>query len=408
MKASWLIAIPLMIGLLAACGGGGGGGGFVPIHSPTATPTPAPPAGNVQSMSVDLGPNGNLVNGAFTSVTVCVPNTANCQTIPNVLLDTGSFGLRLLGSALNPTLTLPRQTDGSGDAIAECGFFGSLFTWGPVATADIEMADEAASSIPVQIISPSGFTTAPTACINSGLPQADSLATLRANGILGVGVFVQDCGTDCTTNGSSNPGFYYACAGSSCSVTTQSEANQVQNPISSFSGDDNGLIIELPSVPAGGAKSVTGSLVFGIGTQSNNQLGTAQVFTTDSNGNVTTTFGGNSYGTTYIDTGSNALFFLSTAATGIPECSGGGFYCPASSENLSAQIEGQNSATATVDFTIANANNLFSTNNAVFNDLGGPFSQGFDWGLPFFLGRNVFVAIDGQTTPAGSGPYFAF
>ena len=408
MKASWLIAIPLMVGLLAACGGGGGGGGggFVPIRTPTATPTPTPPAGNVQSISVDLGPNGNLINGVFTSVTVCIPNTVNCQTIPNVLLDTGSFGLRLLGSAL--TLALPRQTDAGGGTISECAFFGSFFTWGPVATADIEMSDEAASSVPVQIVSPSGFTGAPTACVNGGLPQADSLSTMRANGVLGVGVLVQDCGSDCTSDSSN--GLYFTCTGSSCSGTTQSLANQVQNPISSFAGDNNGLIIELPSVPAGGAKSVTGSLVFGIGTESNNGLGSAQIFTTDSNGNVITTFGGNSYGTTFIDTGSNALFFLNTAATGIPECGGPelGFYCPNGTVNETAQIKGQNSATATIDFNIESAVALFSTNNAVFDDLGGVFPQGFDWGVPFFLGRNVFVAIDGQSTPGGSGPYFAF
>ena len=30
------------------------------------------------------------------------------------------------------------------------------------------------------------------------------------------------------------------------------------------------------------------------------------------------------------------------------------------------------------------------------------------WGLPFFFGRTVFTAIEGQTTPGGVGPYFAF
>jgi hypothetical protein len=33
---------------------------------------------------------------------------------------------------------------------------------------------------------------------------------------------------------------------------------------------------------------------------------------------------------------------------------------------------------------------------------------GFDWGLPFFFGRTVYTAIEGQSTPAGVGPYFAF
>jgi hypothetical protein len=32
----------------------------------------------------------------------------------------------------------------------------------------------------------------------------------------------------------------------------------------------------------------------------------------------------------------------------------------------------------------------------------------FDLGMPFFFGRNVFTAIENQTTPGGTGPYFAY
>lgn len=35
-------------------------------------------------------------------------------------------------------------------------------------------------------------------------------------------------------------------------------------------------------------------------------------------------------------------------------------------------------------------------------------SGGFDWGLPFFFARYVYVAIDGKNTPSGQGPYWAF
>ena len=33
---------------------------------------------------------------------------------------------------------------------------------------------------------------------------------------------------------------------------------------------------------------------------------------------------------------------------------------------------------------------------------------GFDWGLPFFYGRSVYVAVVGRSTPGGAGPYWAF
>jgi hypothetical protein len=46
----------------------------------------------------------------------------------------------------------------------------------------------------------------------------------------------------------------------------------------------------------------------------------------------------------------------------------------------------------------------------VANGLAGPNSiaKTFDWGLPFFFGRKVYTAIDGQNTPGGVGPYWAY
>jgi len=63
----------------------------------------------------------------------------------------------------------------------------------------------------------------------------------------------------------------------------------------------------------------------------------------------------------------------------------------------------------TVNFTIGNASQLFAANSGfAFPTLGGPDPAMFDWGLPFFFGRNIYVAIEGRQTPAGDGPFWAY
>ncbi len=192
-------------------------------------------------------------------------------------------------------------------------------------------------------------------------------------------------------------------------MTSESVSAQVQNPVALFATDNNGVLIELPAVGAP-QQSVSGSLIFGIGTQANNALGNATVYTMTTSADLTTSFKGQGYPGSFLDSGSNGLFFLNTAATGIPVCTdNSGFYCPSSTQNLSATITGTNNASATVSFSVANADSLFSNaGDSVFSELGGPSPGIFDWGLPFFFGRNVFTAIEGASTPNGKGPYWAF
>src|SRR6202035_1074636 len=108
------------LGFLAACGGGG---------TPVGVTPPPPPGQNIQAITVDGGPVGNYATGAFVSVQVCVPGTATCQTIDHVLVDTGSFGLRLLGSQV--TINLPVVTDSNGNNLNNCiQFLDNSFLWG--------------------------------------------------------------------------------------------------------------------------------------------------------------------------------------------------------------------------------------------------------------------------------------
>ena len=143
---------------LAGCGGS---------SSSSSSTTPTTPVSNTQPIEVNLGPANDYPNGLFTDVTICVPGTSNCQTISNVLVDSGSEGLRLLSSAVS--LTLPAVTDNSSNGLQECsGFADGSYVWGPVVSADIQMAGEKGSSVPIQMISASPPYPVPSQCTSGG------------------------------------------------------------------------------------------------------------------------------------------------------------------------------------------------------------------------------------------------
>ena len=57
--------------------------------------------------------------------------------------------------------------------------------------------------------------------------------------------------------------------------------------------DNNGTVIRLPALPPGGRESVSGQLIFGIGTQQNNMLpANATVLALDKYGKFTTQYQG--------------------------------------------------------------------------------------------------------------------
>ena len=388
-----------------ACTGAGG------TATASTALTVSAAAANSVPVIVDGGVPGGprTFNVPFVSVTVCAPGSSQCVTVGHVLVDTGSIGLRLLASALGPSVTLPAVSTSNGQAIAECGQFADGFTWGSVRSADIRMAGEAALAMSLQVIGDTGapYATVPGDCSSTGANHS-TLAALGANGILGVGLMIQDCGSYCA--GFVLPGSYYACTASGCTGSTLATAKQVSNPVAFFAGDNNGVVLQLPQVGQGGASNVAGTLVFGIGTQGNNAMGSVSVYATDASGYITTTFNGSSMPASFIDSGSNGLYF---ADPSLPSCKySSGFYCPPSPVSLSADDRAANGAAATVPFTVVAIDNLPASATA------GPVAGGavsvskgqssFDWGLPFFFGRTVFVAIEAGSTPGGAGPYWAF
>lgn len=392
---------------LAACGGGGGSSPSGSSASSAATlpavSVPAwAPAPNAVALVADQGIDGTAVNTPFVDVIVCTPGSSTCQTIDHVMVDTGSYGLRLAASALDAQLALPGIAAPSGAPLAECAGFVSGFAWGSVRRADVQIAGETARSVPVQVVDDKSpeFATIPAPCTATGPNMSVGNG---AKGILGVGFLRQDCGAACTT--STAPNVYYACSGTgNCTSSLAPLTSQVTNPVALFATDNNGVAISMPEVPLGGASKATGLLVFGIGTAANNQLGGAQPYTPNAKGDLTVVYRGTTLDG-FIDSGSNGIFVHDPT---IPPCSGGGFYCPPSPLPLSATVTGANGATREVPFQVESVATLPRSTAAAHlaGDLG--LTSSFDWGLPFFFGRTVFVAIQGASTPAGVGPYWAF
>ena len=408
----WLqfAGVAALVSILAACGGGGGDSGNSSssdngISSLPAGPTQQPiPVGaaNTVAITVDKG-LGNLINIPTVSVTVCVPGTSTCQTIDHVQLDTGSYGLRVVNTALNATLAsglTPLTVNGS-QQHAECTQFADGFTWGTVRSADVIVGQKLASGIPIQVVG--DLTTVPAGCTGAA---ENTVAQLRVKGILGVGVAPYDCGTVCQNPSFSN---YFGCANGSCTAVGVSTAQQVANPVPKFTGDNNGLIVQLPPVPNTGAPSAAGTLVFGIGTQSNNPLSAAQTFTSNAAGDlVNSTFNSVTVSALF-DTGSNGYFFNDTSLT-VCGSNEPGFYCPATAQTRSATVRGSNSSTATITMSIVSAATLVSNgSNYAFNTLAGPGinATSVDFGLPFFFGRYVYYGMDQQAS-GGHGPFIAF
>ena len=192
---------------------------------------------------------------------------------------------------------------------------------------------------------------------------------------------------------------YYACSGASCAGATRAVSDQVKNPVAALPLDNNGLIVKLPSVAAAGSASVEGTLLLGIGTRSNNTLPAGVIKTQlDFNGEFKTAVSGGS-SRAFTDTGSNGLFFNPPASAGLPVCQNTGYadwFCPASILSLNADNSASSGlGSRTVAFQLGNAVTIMdNTPVYVSPAVGGPLATYFDWGLPFFLGRDVYLGLE--------------
>jgi hypothetical protein len=385
---------------------------------------------NTMSVTVNganCGTNAEAyANFPCVSVTVCgIGTPTNCQTIDDILLDTGSYGLRIFKSALSSSVLndLAPVTNGS-STLGECVLFGDGSSeWGQVSYAYVQLAGEPKIAAPIQVID-FNFNSPPSPCTSANSSPDLSPNDTGFNGILGVGYLAEDCGITCTFFPSN--GQYYTCTGGDCSGGARVDLNaQVTNPIALLPTDNNGLYLTLPSVGSTGAVSATGTLTIGIGTQGAIPTSPTTLQISDKLG-VFSTNSGSTYDSNganrmpgFVDSGSNMLFFPGN----LDDCGDvyntsqlSGLFCPSTDQVLTYANTSisDTTTTAAVTFTVTDFVNVVSTNSShyVFSNIAG--SSGdlidgmFDWGLPFYFGRTVYVGIDQTTSTLGTGPYFAY
>ena len=493
--------------LLAACGGGGGAGSGSPtpinwITPPDSTVSQVGRASTIcpltnEQNSIARNGSGNastvyldscviasgssaksVANIPYISVYLCAPgSTTNCAWIDHIQVDTGSEGLRIVADAipsqvLNALPAVPSGL-GSGTVSGECYNFVASYFWGGVHSADVTLGGTVAPGtgaaangvvIPglnLQILSDATVNaTAPLVnqipCASvPGATREDVAQDLGANGVIGIGLFLEDCHGNCANS----PSVYFACPASPTLAclqqdTTLTTAGRVANPIAA--AGRNGVAVALDGAAAAQAavvkyllpsgylnySTVAGSVSYGIGS------GPAHQFVADpGNGYLQSTVNGvvypvNSFSGTgaYIDSGSNSLFFsnsgpgpaqaitgLSTCAsgTGIAHfaCIGTGYASPytfgsvqfASYNNRAAySLSGAQLPQVCDAATLLANSGRYAT--AVACSATGPvypgltvvdpsrtFAGTFDWGLPFFFGRTLYFGLyhpaNSTTTP---------
>jgi hypothetical protein len=444
---------------LSACGGGGdstvttiSGGGINSLGQSPAVSTRAVQTDNNLLVSVMDGPRGGFqlapnANILYATVTVCSPTDPTlCVSVDNVQVDTGSVGLRVLASKVK-SLNLPPLEIATAPSVRtwECFPFVIGGLWGANATAVVGLGRQWTDPLAVQLIEddPNAALQAPADCIAAADNQIlSSAGALGSNGILGIGSTNLDCGQTCLDGSYAlNHTFvqYYGCpqgatSTAACSTTASVAANlQVSNPVFKLqnSAYANGVVLVMPGVTEPGAVSATGELIFGVDTTAASSTQSSNIVPTnttrvllgvdpnnmDAYLNITTQLTRGTYTQTYtssyLDTGTNGLFFTDTSPSPIPLCGGSTWYCPVSTLTLSAVLsDGGSTASNAVplQFQVGNAEALFSTSNSAFGSASGTAPTGstaFAWGMPFFYGRRVYMSIWDITGPV-QAPWYAW
>ncbi len=329
-------------------------------------------------------------------ITVCQPGTPRCATIEDVMIDTGSTGLRLESSAVPTWLRLPPFLGPGGRPLAECVRFVHDTAWGTLNRADVRLGGLTARGLPLQVVDDQGGSQ-PPAC-----PRSDVRPT--SNGTLGVGQHLFDCQGACEQRAEAPGVFVRDDTGWSPIEGVVEPRYRLPNPVSYLPGHDNGIVIDLGSPPNGGAREITGTLTFGVGVVAGDGVGTAGILHLDASGRFTTMLGGRSYPSSYIDSGTET-YVLSD--DGLPRCRDMAWaYCAEPRRTLDAEMVGADGGKIMTRFSVGSYRASRERHAGASDDVAEvaePQSTAFVWGAPFFLGRRISLVIDGRSIPSAPG-----
>ena len=371
------------------------------LGSAAPPPARAEGASNVVPL-VMRTPRGGF-DRLVVSVTLCEPGTERCATVDDVMVDTGSTGLRLEASAVPDWLRLPPFLGSGGHPLAECLRFVHDTAWGALHRADVRLGGLTARALPLQVIDDGGGPQ-PAAC-----PRSDASPT--SNGTLGLGQHPLDCQGACEQKPEA-PGVFVADGSGWMPLRGRVDpAYRLPNPVSFLPVHDDGIVIEMPAPPGGAAREVAGTLTFGVGTADDNRLGASTRLDLDAAGRFTTVFRGESYPESYIDSGTETYIFRDD---GLPRCRDRAWaYCVEPRRALAAELVGRNGTRVPVDFTVGDDRARRERRAGASDDVAEaaePGSAAFVWGAPFFLGRRVSLVMDGRGVPDSPGlvgPFYA-
>ena len=377
-----LFAIPAFSGCLAA-----------------AAATPPLPAANVVNLTVGTPHSG--FNRLLVSITLCVPRRTECVTIDDVMVDTGSTGLRLEAAAVPASFHLPAMAGPKQTRLGECVRFVHDNAWGPLFRADLRLGGMVATDLPIQIIG-AGRDSPPTSCPGSGMQPT-------SNGTLGIGPELTDCKGDCQQS-TVDPSFF-SCAETCVPISGRVDPSyRLPNPVALFSKHNNGVVIDIPVAPKRGARALRGRLIFGVSTSTNNRLGQAPILRLDRSGRFKTIYKGRTYPQSYIDSGTESYIVFDEQ---LPRCKETTWaFCIAPTRRLDATIVGVDDRSIPVSFQIGDYRNVLAHGFGASDGMAEATTKpggAFVWGAPFFIGRRIDVVMDGKMVPGAAslvGPLY--